>query len=291
MAESSINLSKPLPPAEAGRQVVLRKWFRVYFPIVAVCLSITAYLACHQQPAFYDSLHRIPQVYRMEKPWHKGVRNAMKYFWEGLPNATPPEKSPLEFVSPELKLMFFVTYLAMATTFFPLPTGALVSFVAAERGQIIPSDLANALLIATCGAAASTIANTTDYYIFLWLLRSRRVARIRDTKAYQVAARWFAKAPFRIMLLFNVILVPVDIPRILAAIYGYSRMLFATANFVGRFFRYLSIAAVTVLLGPQYDWVGPVGLLSIAVLLGLAKVIPALWRRLASSDGVSEKSC
>jgi membrane protein YqaA with SNARE-associated domain len=236
---------------------------------VAVCLSVTAYLACHQQPEFYDSLHRMPQVYHEVAPWHKGVAHAMKYFWDVV----------LALAGADLKFMFFITYLSIATTFFPLPTGALVSFVAAERGQFVPSDLWNAALVATFGAVASTIANMTDYYFFLWLLRSHRVAKIRNTRAYVAAAKWFAKAPFKIMVAFNVILVPVDIPRMLAAIYGYSRKLFAAANFFGRFFRYLSIVAVTVLLGPRYDWIGPLTLLGIAIALGLAKAVPVLWRR------------
>lgn len=285
MGESLTNPNDPLAQADGSRSVLLRKWFGFYVPYAAVCLSITLYLACRQPQGFYDSLHRIPRVYREVKPWYKGVPHAMKYFWEGRwegqgEGRRQMEPSPLELVRPGLKFMFFVTYLSMALTFFPLPTGALVSFVAAERGQIVPSDLWNALIVATFGAMASTIANMTDYYFFLWLLRSRRVAKVRHTRAYQVAAKWFAKAPFRIMVVFNIILVPVDIPRILAAIYGYSRVRFAGANFLGRFFRYLSIAAVTVLLGAKYDWIGPVALLGIAVALGLSKVLPALWRRL-----------
>lgn len=258
-----------LPNLTPSQPVEVRKWFYFYIPLVLLGLSITAYLYQHQPPEFYDSVRKIPEVARSTKPWFKAIAPTVQYIWN----------EPLAHATPELKFVFFLTYMCMATTFFPLPTAALVSFVATNRGQILQSDLLNCLLIVFLGSLASMIANLTDYHFFLVLLRNKKVAGIRDTRMYHAAAKWFAKGPFAIMVVFNVILIPVDIPRMLAAIYGYPRKLFAASNFVGRFVRYAMVVFVTVLLGERYDWIGPLAFGALAVAIGLAKFIPAVLKR------------
>lgn len=262
-------MSEELANPMLGQNVAIRKWFLFYIPLVLLGMAVTAYLFQHQSPEFYESLRQVPDIARKTKPWTKAIGETVKYIWN----------EPLAHANSELKFVFFLTYMCMATTFFPLPTAALVSFVATNRGQIVESDLLNGLIVAGFGSLASTIANLTDYHVFIALLRNKRIARIRDTRMYHTAARWFAKAPFSIMVIFNIILIPVDIPRMLAAMYGYPRKLFAASNFIGRLVRYSTVILITVLLGARYDWIGPVAFAALAVVIGLAKVIPAILRR------------
>ena len=41
------------------------------------------------------------------------------------------------------------------------------------------------------------------------MLRHHRVARIRKSRAYRAAAKWFGRAPFAFMVFFNVVHIPV----------------------------------------------------------------------------------
>lgn len=257
----------PLPRGPA-----IRKWFYFYAPFILICLAITIYLFSRQSPEFYASARSLGGEFHKVTPWHKGLAHMMRFFWE----------HTLALTGADLKFMFFITYMSMAMTFCPLPTGVLVSFVAAQRGQFVHSDFWNACMVAGFGALATTAANMTDYSLVVLLARHRRIATVRDTRTYKLAARWFAKAPFKIILFFNVIIIPVDISRMLAAVYGYSRVRFAAANFVGRFIRYASIVGVTVLLGAEHDWIGPVAFLAITVIIAVAKLLPRLWRRPAA---------
>ena len=116
------------------------------------------------------------------------------------------------------------------------------------------------------------------------MLRSRRVAKIRETKLYHVSSRWFARSPFYLVTLFNVLPIPVDVVRMLASVQRYPRLPFAAANFIGRFVRYGVIAWVTYRLGEQGKWV-VVGLLGVAVVLAAVKVLPGGSAKNATGPG------
>ena len=182
-------------------------------------------------------------------------------------------KQLLPQTSAALKLLVFLVYLSLCCTFLPMPTNWLVAAVATREAAVAAgvSDsvaavaLVTALVVGAVGGVASTIANLNDYHLFTLLLRHRGVARVRHTRAYDTAAKWFGKAPFFLLVLFNVIPIPVDVIRMLATSYRYPRGSFAVANFVGRFVRYAVIAFVT------YWW--DLGWVAVAALLGLAAVL------------------
>jgi membrane protein YqaA with SNARE-associated domain len=115
--------------------------------------------------------------------------------------------------------------------------------------------------------------------LFTWLLRSRRIGKLRDTKLYRISAGWFERSPFFLVMLFNILPIPVDVVRMLATTYRYPRLPFAAANLVGRFIRYGVIAFMTYSLGDQGKW-AVLGLLGVAVVLGAGKAIPAVLRRI-----------
>jgi membrane protein YqaA with SNARE-associated domain len=176
------------------------------------------------------------------------------------------------------KLLAFGLYLSLCCTFLPLPTGWIVAAVAARESAVAPGLWVTVLAVALVGAAASTVANLNDYHLFTLLLRSRRVARVRCTKTYRLASRWFDRSPWLILMIFNVLPLPVDVVRMLAAGARYPRGAFASANFVGRLLRYGVIAYVTFLF--DLGWMAAGALLALAVVLAGARLAMGATRRL-----------
>jgi len=132
-------------------------------------------------------------------------------------------------------------------------------------------------VVSLVGAAASTVANLNDYHIFTLLMRSRHVAKVRHTRTYRLAIRWFEKSPFALLVTFNILPLPLDVVRPLAASHRYGRLPFAAANFLGRLGRYAVIATVTYMLGSQ-GWIAVVALLGLACLLTLPRLVKKLRR-------------
>jgi len=184
-----------------------------------------------------------------------------------------PFTSPRQFFTAPahhaLKLLAYALYVSISCTTVPLPTGWLVAALATRDVALSASCWTTTVLVAGIGAAASTIANLHDYYVFTWMLRHRSVARVRDTKMYQKALSWFARRPFSLLVAFNVLPIPIDVVRMLAATYRYPRRPFAAANFIGRWIRYAAIAAVTFQMGRHGWWM-------VLALLGLAIVLAAM---------------
>jgi len=178
-----------------------------------------------------------------------------------------------------IKLIVFALYLSVCTTFVPLPTGPITAAVAMQRTGVGYGLWDTVLIVALVGAAATTIGNLNDYHLFTWMLRSRRIAAVRHTRVHRAAARWFARRPFLILVIFNVIHIPVDVIRMLAAADRYGRVPFAASNFVGRFIRYGIIAFVTYKW--KLDWM-PLALLGLGAALGIVSLLPRLKRRIQS---------
>ena len=178
----------------------------------------------------------------------------------------------------ELKLLGLGIYASLCCTFLPLPTGWIVSAVAMREAAVGAGPWTTTLLVATVGAVGSTVANLNDYHLFTWMLRSRGVSRVRKSRTYRAAAKWFATAPFLILVTFNLIPIPVDVIRMLATTFRYPRVPFAAANFIGRFVRYGIIAFVTYYW--NLSWVAPAVLLGLAGVLGIGRLGPVAARRL-----------
>lgn len=185
----------------------------------------------------------------------------------------------LAATSPAVKLLAFTIYISLCCTFLPLPTNWIVAAVAMRQTAVAPDVWLTTAVIATAGALASTVANLNDYHLFTWMLRSRRIGRVRRTRLYRASARWFARSPFFILVVFNILPIPVDVIRMLATTFRYPRLPFAGANFAGRFVRYGAIAWVTWSLDGGGKWV-VLALLGLAVVLGAYKVLPAAMGRI-----------
>jgi membrane protein YqaA with SNARE-associated domain len=264
------------PDHHLPEHVSIRKWF-CFYGLVFLATAIPLACLISQDPdPFWNMLMAVGRMF-------KALPQAFYKFWTFLGKLRLAGKEfyvAFKAVDPDAKLLFGALYLSVCTTFIPLPTGFLVSLLCTSASGVGGGFWSCILIVSSMGAVASTIANLNDYHIFMWLLRHRGIAKVRDTKAYRVAAKWFAKAPFAIMVIFNIIHIPVDIPRMLAALYGYPRRLFAASNFVGRFLRYVIIGIITYQLGRKWDWLGPVVFLALGFLIAMYKVLPALVRRL-----------
>jgi membrane protein YqaA with SNARE-associated domain len=187
---------------------------------------------------------------------------------------------------PEVKLLTFGIYISFCCTFLFLPANWIVAVVATRTLAVGTGLWDTVLLVGLVGATASTIANLNDYHLFTWMLRHHRVAKVRHTRIYKIAARWFDKSPFFLVAVFNILPIPVDVVRMLAATHRYPRVPFAAANFVGRLIRYgaiaylvyyfeLSVTAATMIM------------LGLAVAMLLAKSLPRLW----AAEKSPEASC
>jgi membrane protein YqaA with SNARE-associated domain len=250
--------------------VSILKWFGLYGLYLAA-LVVPLVLLIQQDPKpFVDMWTAFKHMFRSFKDTH---------FVDALEKATPAAK-----------LLFMAVYLSIATTFIPLPTGAIVTLMAICGAGVSDDFLTTVLAVSSVGAVASMMANLTDYHVFLLLLRHKRVAKIRDARLYRRMAKWFDKSPFLIMLTFNIIHVPVDVPRMLAAAYGYARHSFAAANVIGRFVRYVIFTSLTFMLGRQHGWVAPVVVLALAALIGIYKLAPVCWQHFTARRTAAETS-
>ena len=234
--------------------VSVRRWFALYAALLAAAVTVLIVLIAREAP-----------------PASAWVSDFMR---------------TLKRMPPEVKLLGFGIYVSFCCTFLPLPTGWIVAVVATREAAIAARWSNNAtgvvilttLAVAAVGAVGSTIANLNDYHLFTWMLRHHRVSKVRNTAGVRRAMRWFARSPFFLLVVFNLIPIPIDVIRILATTNRYPRLHFAGANFLGRFMRYAVIAFVTY----RWDlgWIAVVSLLALAVALAVVRLVRSAWTRI-----------
>ena len=183
--------------------------------------------------------------------------------------------------SPPTKLLILGIYLSLCCSFLPLNTSWIVGAVATRHLAVGAGLWDTAALVASVGALGSTIGNLHDYHLFTWLLRRRRVAKLRETRLFQAAARWFHRSPFWALVVFNVLPVPVDVVRVVATTCRYSRLPFAAANFLGRFVRYATIAVIIYALAVSIETAVLALLIVAAALIVGRATLPAGLRAVA----------
>jgi len=187
-------------------------------------------------------------------------------------------KTAVTNLAPAWKLLAFGLYLALCSTFLPMPTSWIVAAVALPAHAVGVNVWMTVLLVTLVGSAASVVANLNDYHIFTLMLRHRHIGKLRHTRTYRVGAHWFSRSPFLLLVMFNFIPIPVDVVRLLATSYRYPRLLFAASNFIGRVFRYAVIALVTYNLKDK-GWIAVVVLLAFALLLSLERMLTFVVKR------------
>jgi len=185
-------------------------------------------------------------------------------------------KTSLPEMPQATKLLAFGICASLGCTFLPLPVNLFVAAVSTRTVAVGTGLWDTMLLVGLVGAAASTLANLNDYHVFTWMLRSHRIASVRHTRIYRIAARWFDKSPFFLVAVFNILPIPIDVVRMLAATHRYGRGPFAAANFVGRFIRYSLIAFLVYYFELSVETATLI-MLALAVAVLIAKLLPRLW--------------
>ncbi len=178
-------------------------------------------------------------------------------------------------------LALYLFYLSLCCTFFPAPTMWIVmmlasDYVAGEIG-VIDYPISRLIAVASIGAWGTSMANLNEYHIFTFLLRHGRMSRIRDTRLYRVAARWFGVRPFWTIVLFSFVPIPVDIIRWLAITYRYPRAPFFLAYYLGRWVRYAGLAAVTI--WGELSWIDILIIQGVVAVIALVKILREVIRQ------------
>jgi len=158
-------------------------------------------------------------------------------------------------------------YLSLCNAFIPLPTAWIVMYAASPAAGLFHTVWLRVLVVASASALATVMANLNEYHVLCVLLRHRLGRRVRRTRIYQRAIRWFDEAPFLTLVLAALIPIPIDAIRWLAILRRYSRVRFGLAYFVGRLSRYGLLALVAAwgqLTGPQ------IALIQLALVLAAA---------------------
>ncbi|MBN1554310.1 MAG: VTT domain-containing protein [Phycisphaerae bacterium] len=232
------------------RKVTLRVWF-VFYLAVLLTAAATLAILLRREPVSLGS-------------------------WEAF-------KESVKTASPAVKLLVFGIYMMLSCTFLPLNTSWITAAVAMEQYAVTGELWTTVLAVSVVGATASTMANLNDYHVFTLLLRHHRVARVRHLRMYQSAVGWFEKAPFLLLFIFNLLPIPIDVTRMLAATHRYSRWPFAAANFLGRWIRYGIIAYVTYSLADK-GYVAVLVLLGLAFVMAMGRVMTEILRRMRSNE-------
>lgn len=244
--------------AQHSPSISLTRWFVGYGTFLAAgcVLLVTLMAGRHMAPGAFGS----------------AVGEAI---WKLNPQAM---LDALGMAGQDIVLLFMAMYLSICTTFLPLPTAPVVSLAAMRDAGVGDGMWSMIIIVSAVAAAGSTLANLNDYHVFTWMLRNRRISRIRQTRVCQWAQRWFQRGPFAILFLFNIVQIPVDVSRMVCAVHGYPRRLFALSNFMGRFIRYSVVAFVTYKLHDM-DWLAPLIFLALGLAVVLGKAIASLLQR------------
>jgi len=176
----------------------------------------------------------------------------------------------------------YAFYLSLCCTFFPFPTSGFVLLAAsdlvASQTGMLEAGFARLAIVATLGAVSTGMANLNEYHILTYLLRFRRVARLRKTRVYRTAATWFATNPFWAIVMFSFIPISVDVVRWLAITYRYSRRRFFAAYVIGRWVRYALLATSAIWLSLS-GW-QIIAIQAVLACVVLARILVGFFRKL-----------
>ncbi len=172
-----------------------------------------------------------------------------------------------------LALMCF--YLSLCNIFVPLPTAWIILLAASPDFAPLQAGWVRVVAVAGLSTLATVVANLNEYHLLAYLFHFGLGRRLRRTKLYGWASRWFDNSPFQLLTLIAFVPIPIDAVRWLAVLRGYSRVRFTLAYLLGRGPRYLLFAWCSVLLELRV-W----EILAIqAGLLGVAIVARLLWQQ------------
>ena len=131
------------------------------------------------------------------------------------------------------ELIFLLTYMTFACTFFPLPTPQIIMDYG---GRFHP------ILVATVGAIGTCMAGLIDYTMMTYVLEFKKIAKLKEAKIYKYCAWLYNKIAFISLVISGFIPIPFEPFRCLAGATRYSRGKYVLALFIGRVPRYYLLA-------------------------------------------------
>jgi len=187
-------------------------------------------------------------------------------------------------------LALYLFYMSLCCTFFPAPTAWIVLLMASPMiglsyfPAVAPylNAVVTIIVVAAVGALGTALANLNEYHVFTFVLRFGRAYKLRHTRLYKSAARWFEVSPFVLMTVVSFLPIPVDVIRWLAITHRYRRDHFFATSFVGRFLRYALLAATATCL--RISWYGIVFIQLMLLAIILLRYLPRLTRQLKKSS-------
>jgi membrane protein YqaA with SNARE-associated domain len=180
-------------------------------------------------------------------------------------------------------------YLSLCNAILPLPTAWIVLLAAAPQYAVVETGWLRVLIVATLASLSTVMANLNEYHVLSYVLRWGWGQRLRRTRVYGWAIRWFDKAPFQLLALIAFIPLPIDAVRWLAVLRRYPRGRFALAYLVGRWPRYMLFAWCSVWLALR-GWqivLIQVGLVCVALAARLLWHLVQRMRRRAGNAAAS----
>ena len=169
-----------------------------------------------------------------------------------------------------LDLMFYITYMTVACTFFPLPTPQIVLDYATRYGPV---------LLALLGGIAFCISALIDYSLVTVALRNDKISRVKETRTYRYVERIFHKCPSVILMIAAFTPLPLEPVKLIACASRYNRAKFLLACFIGRTSRYYVLGRYGKDLIPRGWLYG-----SILILVAI-EMIWKLMKRLRRGEG------
>lgn len=146
-------------------------------------------------------------------------------------------------------LGLYMFYFSLACTYIPFPTVPAILFLASPVGGLTAlGPVWRVVAVAGLGSLATAVSHTNEYHVLSYLLRLGKVHRIKETRVYLWAERYFKIWPFMLLVVFNVIPFPADPARWLAILSRYSRRRYFLSQWIGRFIRYAAMAAAAASL-------------------------------------------
>jgi len=126
---------------------------------------------------------------------------------------------------------------------YAIPAHLLISVLANEPALFAAAKSAPPVAVAAAGTAGCIVAAILDYALIGWFINHRLIkTELEDSRGYQFAQRFFARAPFVLILLSALLPVPFYPVKILAIARDYSLVRFIAAVVAGRLPRFYLLA-------------------------------------------------
>jgi membrane protein YqaA with SNARE-associated domain len=168
-----------------------------------------------------------------------------------------------------LEMIFLLTYMTCACTFFPLPTPQIIM---AYGGRFNP------ILVAVVGAIGTCMAGLIDYTVMTYVLEFKKIAKLKETNIYRYCTWLYNKIAFISLVIAGFIPIPFEPFRCLAGATRYSKGKYVLALFIGRGLRYYLLVKIQCVFHiPRSILIGSI------VLIGVIIMIKIIYRKVSQS--------